>query len=182
MSKLNLGCGRDYRDGWINLDFNRGVKADIYCDFSSGLPFPDNAIDEILLDNVLEHTPRDRYFRFLEEMHRVCRAGARIIIYVPHYSGMYAFKHPAHDVYFGVGSFDLYDERVPWTGERYTSARFRVLRERLLFFHHNLVNHPLLSALPINGIFNFGKDWAQLMERFQFLGFDEILYELEVIK
>jgi hypothetical protein len=55
--------------------------------------------------------------------------------------------------------------------------------ERLLFFHHNLINAIFLSRLPLNGLFSFGGVlWQELMERFQFLGFDEIHYELEVVK
>ena len=61
-------------------------------------------------------------------------------------------------------------------------VRGRLKKERLLFFHHNLVNYPLLSKLPINWLFNANKAWRLLMERFQFLGFDEIYYELEVVK
>lgn len=182
MTRLNIGCGKDYREGWLNFDMNREVKADVYADMSEGLPFRDNSIAEVVLDNVLEHVPRERFFGFLEELHRVCRHDARIEIYVPHYSSMYAFKHPAHYMYFGVGSFHLYDPRVPFNGERYTKARFEVVQERLLFFHHNLVNHRTLSKLPINWLFNWNIDWRQLMERLQFFGFDEIYYELRVVK
>jgi len=182
MRRLNLGCGRDYREGWVNVDFNRILKADIYADFAQALPFADDSFGEVLLDNVLEHVPRDRFFAFLEELHRICVRGARIAVYAPHYSGMFALKHPAHYTYFGVGTFHLLAPEAPPTGERYSKARFNVVKERLLFFHHNLVNFPFLSRLPINGLFNFGLHWRQLMERIQFLGFDEIYYELEVVK
>ncbi|MEM3074693.1 MAG: hypothetical protein QW727_02005 [Candidatus Pacearchaeota archaeon] len=30
MKKLNLGYGKDYRKGWINVEFNKEVKADVY--------------------------------------------------------------------------------------------------------------------------------------------------------
>ena len=31
--KLNLGCGKVYRDGWINIDIDKSVRTDICCDF-----------------------------------------------------------------------------------------------------------------------------------------------------
>ncbi|MFO7974348.1 MAG: hypothetical protein R6V12_06930 [Candidatus Hydrogenedentota bacterium] len=182
MLKLNLGCGRDYREGWLNADINRAVKADMYLDMREGLPFHDNAVGHVMLDNVLEHVPRNRYFGFLEELHRICMPEAKIEVYAPHYSGIFAFKHPAHYVYFGVGSFDLFDEAAPFNGERYIKARFRVRQQRLLFFHHNLVSYPWLSKLPINWMFNGASVWQLIMERFQFCGFDEIYYRLEVLK
>ncbi len=183
MRKVNLGCGRDYRPGWINVDFNRGVRADLFCTFTEGLPFADNSVDLVVLDNVLEHVHRDRYFAFLEDLHRACKPGATIQVYVPHASGMWALKHPTHYNFFGIGSFATFQPDPQFNGERYGAARFHVRRERLLFFHHNLVNARALSRLPINGLFNFGGLlWQELMERFQFLGFDEIYYELEVAK
>ncbi|MBI5094222.1 MAG: hypothetical protein HZB26_17510 [Candidatus Hydrogenedentes bacterium] len=180
--RLNLGCGRDYRSGWINVDSNPEVLTDVRADLSRDLPFVENSVDEIYLDNVIEHIPRERLFVFLEELYRICHAGARIRIYAPHYSGMHAFKHLGHYQYFGVGSFDIFKPDAPFNGERYSHARFEVRAERLLFFHHNLVNHLYLSRLPINGLFNFSTEWMLLMERFQFLGFDEIFYDLEVMK
>jgi SAM-dependent methyltransferase len=179
--KINLGCGTDYKKGWINVDFNKEVNADVYADFKKRLPFPSNYADYILIDNVLEHVERNRLFPFLEELHRICKKGAILEIFVPHYSGMYAFKHPTHYNYFGINSFSTLEENAPFNGERYTKARFRLVSERLLFFHHNLVNTKLLSKLPINWLFNFSKNYQLIMERFQFLGFDEIRYVLKKI-
>ena len=180
--KLNLGCGTDYRDGWVNADFNRGVKPDVCADISGTLPFRDDVFEEVLLDNVIEHVPRGHYFGFLEELCRICRPGARICIYAPHFTSIYALKHPAHDVFFGTGSFALFEPEAPFNQERYGKALFRVRRERLMFFHHRLVHFRFLRRLPIDGLFNFGPLWRQFMERVQFLGFDEVYFELEVVK
>lgn len=108
--------------------------------------------------------------------------GAIIQIYVPHFSGMLAFKNPTHYKYFGIGTFDSMSTEGSFNAERYTKARFKLLKEKFFFFHHNLVNFRFLSKIPINWLFNFSRAWQQLMERFQFFGFDEIYYELEVVK
>jgi SAM-dependent methyltransferase len=182
VKSLNLGCGLDYHQGWINVDRNREVRADVYLELRDGLPFATSSFDLVLLDNTLEHIPKSRLIRFLEEIHRVCKPAARVRIYAPHYSGMYAFKHLTHYSFFGVGTFDLFHPEPTFNGERYSRVRFRTLEERLLFFHHNLSRFRFLSRLPINFLFNVCRPWRQLMERFQFLGFDEIYYELEVVK
>jgi len=180
--KINLGCGNDYKRGWINADFNKEVKADVYADLTRRLPFKDNYADIILLDNVLEHIPQDKFFFFIEELHRICKNNAIMHIFVPHFSGIYALKHPTHYKCFGIGTFDVMLPEKSFNGERYTKARFKLNQERLLFFHHNLVNFKLLSKLPINWMFNFSRAWQLIMERFQFFGFDEIYFELKAVK
>jgi len=39
--RLNLGCGRDYRPGFTNIDVRPDVGADLVYDITSPLPFPD---------------------------------------------------------------------------------------------------------------------------------------------
>ena len=103
MIKINLGCGQDYKNRWINVDFNKKINADVYCDLTKRLPFKNDYADVIFMDNVIEHIKPDRYFQFLDEIHRICKKGAVIHIYAPHYSGMYALKHPTHYKFFGIG-------------------------------------------------------------------------------
>ena len=33
--KLHLGCGSDYKHGWVNIDINTSVRADIYTNFGN---------------------------------------------------------------------------------------------------------------------------------------------------
>lgn len=179
MRKLNLGCGNDYKEGWLNCDFNKNVKADKYFDMNKfPYPFPDDKFDKILLDNVLEHFTKDKAIKVLEELHRIAKPYGTIEIYVPHFSGMYAFSHLTHFSFYGIGTFTTLEEDEAFSGERYSSARFSVDKEELMFWHHHLINFKFLSRMPINWMFNFNRPWQQLMERFQFLGFDEIHYTL----
>lgn len=78
MKKLNIGCGNDYKKGWINLDFNKNVKADVYCNLEKKLPFEDNSFDEVYSRCVLEHMKNP--FNLILEMKRVCKKGGKIII------------------------------------------------------------------------------------------------------
>lgn len=180
MKKLNLGCGTDYKKAWVNLDFNKEVRADIYCDINKKLPFKDNEFDYILIDNVLEHI--SNFFLIVDELWRISKPNAIIDIFVPHFSGIYASKHPAHYHQFGIGTFDIYKQEGVFNKERYGKARFKILKQELIYFHHKAAEIPLLSKLPINFLFNFSRKWQLMLEKFFPLKFDEIYFRLKVIK
>ena len=64
MTKLHLGCGRIYLEGYINIDFpdsehtvQKDLTADVYADIH-GLTYPFDSIDEIRLHHVFEHFSR----------------------------------------------------------------------------------------------------------------------------
>lgn len=82
--KLNAGCGRDYREGWVNLDAVDKGKVDVVQDLTDlPLPFPDNHFERILLDNVMEHLPKHSLRSVLEELHRILRINGQLEIIVP---------------------------------------------------------------------------------------------------
>ncbi len=178
--KLNVGCGDDYKKGFINLDFNKEVKADIYHNLEKRFPFTDNEFDYILLDNVLEHIPN--LFKIIDELFRISKPDAIIDIYVPHFSGIYASKHPAHFHQFGIGTFDIYKPEGIFNKERYGKARFKILKQELIYFHHKAAEIPFLPKLPINFLFNFSRKWQLILEKFFPLKFDEIHFVLQTKK
>jgi len=180
--KLNIGCGKNYRKGWTNMDFNKEVKADIYWDIEkSPLPFENNLFDYVLVDNVLEHIIPMKLIGVLEELHRITKPNSIIDIYVPHYSSCFAFSHITHFSFFGIGKFNTLSVDETHTKEKYSKCQFKV-KEKLLFFHHNYVKLKFLNKLPINWIFNFSFLWQKFMEKFNPFSFDEINYKLKVIK
>lgn len=185
MIKLNLGCGLDYKNGWINVDFNKEVKADVYHDLDKfPYPFKDRQFEVILLDNTLEHV-KD-IFKCIDELWRISKPNAQILIYTPHFSGIYASKHLAHYHQFGIGSFDIYKKvsglDSGFNGERYGKARFEIIKQKLIYFHHKGAEMRFLSKIPINWMFNFSRMWQLFLEKFSFLRFDEVYYELKTIK
>lgn len=110
--KLNLGCGTDYRAGYINVDNNKywDVKTDLTFDLESvPYPFKSNSISEVLLIDVLEHlnNPLD----VMREVYRVCEDGALIKISVPHFSSITAWNNLDHKRPYGVETMSF----LAWT-------------------------------------------------------------------
>ena len=93
--KLNLGCGHDYREGYINVDKYSTSKADQILDLES-LPWPweTNSAQEVVLRHILEHIGQstELYKQIIQELYRVCAPNAIVHIEVP---------HPFHPDYIG---------------------------------------------------------------------------------
>lgn len=126
--KLNLGCGHKHRDGFIGVDKYPCDAVDVTADLSGRLPFDDHAAEEVWMDNVIEHIPD--LPALMREIHRVCRAGARLTVITPHYSSNASWREPTHVHHLSYFSMD-YFERPDVA--HYTGGGYRVLRRRLSF-------------------------------------------------
>jgi SAM-dependent methyltransferase len=88
---INLGCGPNHVDGWINIDFF-GVKGiDYPADLRYPLKIDSNSVDGIFS----EHTDQ-----LLREAYRVMKPGARIRIVVPDVALFISNYHEKNDVWF----------------------------------------------------------------------------------
>jgi predicted SAM-dependent methyltransferase len=182
--KINVGCGMNYLDKFINIDFNPEVKADVYCDLTKfPLPFADNSVDYILMSHTLEHIPQNKYYGFLEELYRICKPGAILDISVPHFTSTIAAPMPYHYTQFGLDSFRTFEPVSNENKERYCGARFKVLKKELHFTFSHYENFPIVSIFRfLNPLFNLGNVWQHIMERIWPFRFDEIFYKLEAVK
>ncbi|MDP1728704.1 MAG: methyltransferase domain-containing protein [archaeon] len=100
MIKLNLGCGQDYKRGYINIDSNKNIEAEIHCDLSKKIPFKNNSVDEVYCKNMFEHIPEP--LKFLLEIKRILKNGGKAIIITSNGSYiLYHFprKRAYHDTY-----------------------------------------------------------------------------------
>jgi len=87
--RLHLGCGNNYIKGWVNVDSDKNVKADIHRDLEKGLPFGDNTVKEVFSKYMVEHIKDDVFL--MNEIYRVCKNKARVHIIVPSGHGTGAF-------------------------------------------------------------------------------------------
>ncbi len=128
--KLNLGCGGKRVPGFVGVDKYSTLAVDVRADLTETLPFERNSVDEILLDNVIEHMMDIP--ALMHEMHRVCRDGARVRILTPHFTSLSSWRDPTHVHHLSYFSLDHFTrEQVA----HYTSAghRFEILERKLSF-------------------------------------------------
>lgn len=82
MIRINLGCWKDIKPGWINCDFyivnDSVMKIDLR---ELPLPFEDNYADEIYLSHVLEHLQNP--YDIVMECHRVLKPGGILNVKLP---------------------------------------------------------------------------------------------------
>ena len=82
-SRLNIGCGRQFRADWCNIDLIAMNQAVIQHDIRTGLPFPDGTFDAVYHSHVLEHLTPEQGQHLLQECLRVLRPGGRLRVVVP---------------------------------------------------------------------------------------------------
>ncbi len=82
--RLNLGCGDDIKDGYVNVDFRPVHPGVVVADLAS---FPwqwkDETVDEVLMYDFLEHFPYRSTMPMLNEVWRILKMGASVEIQVP---------------------------------------------------------------------------------------------------
>jgi predicted SAM-dependent methyltransferase len=95
--RLNLGCGTLALPGWVNVDLV-GLPVDIAWNLSRPLPFPDESVDAIFHEHVLEHLSASSGYALLRECYRVLRPGAVMRAVLPDASlYIHSYCEPSHE-------------------------------------------------------------------------------------
>ncbi len=82
-TKLNIGCGYEKKEDFINIDISQAVKPDQVVDVEKGLPFPDNTFEHIYSDNCLEHIKPDKWEFVLNEISRISKHNCILELILP---------------------------------------------------------------------------------------------------
>jgi SAM-dependent methyltransferase len=123
---IHLGCGKKKWAGSIGLDINPSSDADLICDLNAcSYPFAESQFDLIVCEHVLEHL--DDVVKTMEEIHRIAKSGARVLVRVPHYSSVYYYRDPTHKHPFSLHSFDYFLKETPVGQFHYSGVEYRLL-------------------------------------------------------
>src|ERR1700722_13627304 len=81
---LNVGCGYNPKDNFINLNFEWNPGIDICWDITAArIPLPSNSLEGVYTEHCLEHIPFEKCFENLKEFHRLLKPGGTVRIVVP---------------------------------------------------------------------------------------------------
>lgn len=95
-NKLEIGVGNSRKkEGFITSDID--LKTDYPYDLRYGLPFPDESIDFIYAEHVLEHFSYSDLISLLKDCQRALKSGGVFSIVIPN-ARIYlnAYAHPEH--------------------------------------------------------------------------------------
>ena len=77
MLKLNLGCGKIKKKGYVNIDLNDFPNVDRVMDIRE-LDYEDNSVDEVRMNYVLEHLTYKDGRALLENIYRMLKKGGKL--------------------------------------------------------------------------------------------------------
>jgi len=126
--KLNLGCGNKKKFGFIGVDSFPCAAADIIADITVRLPFEDCSVDEVWMDNVIEHI--HNIPDLMKEIQRISKNGALVTIFTPHFASAASWRDPTHVHHLSYFSMDHFEKKGV---QHYTGGGFKVLERRLSF-------------------------------------------------
>jgi len=107
--KLNIGCGNKAVEGYVGVDKFQCDAVEYICDIENEeLPFKDNSVEAIILDNVIEHF--HDIPNVINELVRVSSKGAVIKIITPHFSSLSSWIDPTHIHHLSYFSFDHFEK------------------------------------------------------------------------
>lgn len=162
--RVNFGCGKDVRAGWVNVDGFRDAPGVVRHDITTTpWPFEDGSVDYLDTSHVLEHilprevprrsdgAMRDVLFDVIEEAWRVLKPGGTWEIRVPPGNTLACWPHPQHyrnwhEVTFSYWNRNLIDES--WLHE----AEFEIVRTERRRHPDVARNLPRLYNWKLRGI------------------------------
>lgn len=86
--RLNLGCGFDRREGYLNVDWSPMHQPDLVADVLKLDRLPAGHYREVLAQDILEHLPRTATQRALLHWARLLRPGGELVLRVPDVLGL----------------------------------------------------------------------------------------------
>ncbi len=83
LAYLDLGCGPNVHENFINLDYLWHPRIDVCWDVTRGLPWPDRSLQGVFSEHCLEHFDLATAQTLLRDTRRVLRPGSVLRLVVP---------------------------------------------------------------------------------------------------
>jgi len=146
--KVNLGCGKRPKEGYLNVDFVNLPGVDLVVDLNKyPYPFPDNYFEIVEMHQLLEHL--DDIVRTMKELWRITKPNGKILIDVPHFTFYGAIGDPTHKHLFGSLSFHYFVKNYYYN--YYFDFGFSKIKRKITFpkglMFWNYLVEPIINFL-----------------------------------
>lgn len=95
--KLDLGCGKNKREGFTGVDCLDFEGVDVVCNLGAGTwPWADGSVEEVHCSHFVEHLNGSERIHFVNELYRVLQPGGKAQIIVPHWGSCRAYGDLTH--------------------------------------------------------------------------------------
>ncbi len=150
--RLNVGCGRNILEGYINIDSAALPGIDLICNLEElrerPIDLPDGTVEYFLLSHVIEHI-RDS-LGLMQELWRLAIPGAIAQIRVPHGANDDAWEDPTHVRAYFPGSFGYFTQPYYWRADYGYRGDWTVERLQLHVDRHRCAGLTPNEALALS--------------------------------
>ena len=129
--KLNIGCGTDIKEGYINIDIEDYKGVNIKHDLNKfPYPFADNTIEEVYMEHILEHL--DNQQKVIEEVYRILKPKCKFTLIYPFWNSIMTagFGHKFVYSQFFINYFIKPKYRTKEVRREYSNVQFKLIEER----------------------------------------------------
>lgn len=109
--KVILGASTHQRPGWLATDLFPKGPGTVYLDATAPFPFPDESVDRILCEHMIEHVPHEEGLALLRECRRVLAPAGRLRLATPDLARVLSLA--------GAGGDDRLDAYVRWSNDEF---------------------------------------------------------------
>jgi len=96
--KLDLGCGKNKKEGFTGVDSRAFDGVDTVCNLGAETwPWETDSVDEVHCSHMVEHLKPMERIHFANELHRVLKPQAKAQIITPHYASVRAYGDLTHE-------------------------------------------------------------------------------------
>jgi hypothetical protein len=82
--KIDIGCGDNKKEGFTGIDKFKTDSTDMVVDlFAFPWPLEFESVEEVHCSHFFEHVPKEIRAKFMEELHRVMKVGAKATFITP---------------------------------------------------------------------------------------------------
>lgn len=94
--KLDIGCGKNKKTGFIGVDSIAFDGVDKVMDVRQPWDYADNSVTEVHSSHFVEHLTAKERTHFVNELYRVLIPGGKATIITPHWNSNRAYGDPTH--------------------------------------------------------------------------------------